>query len=69
MAVCTAPGRPQPPIREATNAGHPVLIEVDLAGARAVKRAMPEVTTVFLPRPAGRRWRAGCPGAAPKPST
>jgi guanylate kinase len=44
-------GTPAAPIREATEAGHPVLIEVDLAGARAVKRAMPEVTTVFLAPP------------------
>ena len=30
------------PVRDATAAGLPVLIEVDLAGARAVKKAMPE---------------------------
>jgi len=39
------------PIREAMAAGHPVLIEVDLAGARAVKKAMPEVLSVFLAPP------------------
>jgi guanylate kinase len=39
------------PVREATAAGYPVLIEVDLAGARAVKAAMPEVVTVFLAPP------------------
>lgn len=39
------------PVRTATAAGIPVLIEVDLAGARAVKRAMPEVVTVFLAPP------------------
>ncbi|WP_139837015.1 guanylate kinase [Mycobacterium szulgai] len=39
------------PVRKATAAGVPVLIEVDLAGARAVKRAMPEVVTVFLAPP------------------
>jgi guanylate kinase len=44
-------GTPAAPIREATEAGHPVLIEVDLAGARAVKTAMPEVITVFLAPP------------------
>ncbi len=42
-------------MREATKAGVPVLIEVDLAGARAVKAAMPEVTTVFLAPPS---WEA-----------
>ncbi|ORV65063.1 guanylate kinase [Mycobacterium europaeum] len=39
------------PVRNATAAGIPVLIEVDLAGARAVKRAMPEAITVFLAPP------------------
>jgi guanylate kinase len=48
-------GTPAAPIREATKAGHPVLIEVDLAGARAVKQAMPEVVTVFLAPPS---WEA-----------
>lgn len=39
------------PVRAATASGLPVLIEVDLAGARAVKRAMPEAITVFLAPP------------------
>jgi guanylate kinase len=39
------------PVRTATAAGLPVLIEVDLAGARAVKRAMPEAVTVFVAPP------------------
>jgi guanylate kinase len=43
------------PVRDAVAAGHPVLIEVDLAGARAVKQAMPEVITVFLAPPS---WEA-----------
>ena len=43
------------PVRAAVAAGHPVLIEVDLAGARAVKRAMPEALTVFLAPP---NWAA-----------
>ena len=48
-------GTPAQPIRDATSAGHPVLIEVDLAGARAVKNAMPEAITVFLAPPS---WEA-----------
>lgn len=48
-------GTPAAPVRDATRAGVPVLIEVDLAGARAVKAAMPEVTTVFLAPPS---WEA-----------
>jgi guanylate kinase len=39
------------PVRAATASGLPVLIEVDLAGARAIKAAMPEVVTVFLAPP------------------
>ncbi|HEX2213537.1 MAG TPA: guanylate kinase [Mycobacterium sp.] len=48
-------GTPAQPIREAVAAGRPVLIEVDLAGARAVKKAMPEALTVFLAPPS---WEA-----------
>lgn len=43
------------PVAQAAAAGHPVLIEVDLAGAEAVKRAMPEALTVFLAPPS---WEA-----------
>lgn len=39
------------PVAQAAAAGHPVLIEVDLAGARAVKQALPEAVTVFLAPP------------------
>ncbi len=39
------------PVRAAAESGRPVLIEVDLAGARAVKEAMPEAITVFLAPP------------------
>lgn len=55
------------PVRDATARGFPVLIEVDLAGAKAVKRAMPEALTVFWRRPAGRTWRPGSSAAAPRP--
>ena len=44
-------GTPAEPVRHAAEAGRPVLIEVDLAGARAVKRAMPDVLSVFLAPP------------------
>ena len=48
-------GTPVQPVRDAAAAGNPVLIEVDLAGARAVKKAMPEAVTVFLAPP---NWEA-----------
>ena len=43
------------PVIHAAATGHPVLIEVDLAGARAVKKAMPDAVTVFLAPPS---WEA-----------
>jgi guanylate kinase len=39
------------PVRTATESGLPVLIEVDLAGAGAIKEAMPEALSVFLAPP------------------
>jgi guanylate kinase len=39
------------PVRDASAAGVPVLIEVDLAGAAAIKSAMPEAVAVFLAPP------------------
>ncbi|MEE2056191.1 guanylate kinase [Rhodococcus artemisiae] len=44
-------GTPAAPVREALDAGRPVLVEVDLAGARAVRTAMPEATLAFLAPP------------------
>ncbi len=44
-------GTPAGPVREALEAGRPVLIEVDLAGARAVHSAMPEANLVFMSPP------------------
>ena len=44
-------GTPAGPVRAATAAGRPVLIEVDLAGAASVKEALPEAVTVFLSPP------------------
>ncbi|BBZ28264.1 guanylate kinase [Mycolicibacterium madagascariense] len=48
-------GTPAEPVRTAARNGCPVLIEVDLAGARAVKAALPEAVTVFLAPPS---WEA-----------
>jgi guanylate kinase len=44
-------GTPRAPVEEALAAGRPVLVEVDLQGARAIKAAMPEAVTVFLEPP------------------
>lgn len=57
-------GTPAAPVREAAAAGHPVLIEVDLAGARAVKAAMPDVLSVFLAPPSWETLRERLRGRA-----
>lgn len=44
-------GTPAVPVREALRQGRPVLVEVDLAGARAVRSALPEAVLVFLAPP------------------
>lgn len=44
-------GTPAKPVREALEHGSPVLVEVDLEGARAVHRSMPEALLVFMAPP------------------
>lgn len=44
-------GTPREPVERALLAGRPVLVEVDLAGARAVKAALPDAVTVFVEPP------------------
>lgn len=44
-------GTPRGPVEAALAAGHPVLLEIDLQGARQVRAAMPEARLVFLAPP------------------
>ncbi|MBF6348585.1 MULTISPECIES: guanylate kinase [Nocardia] len=44
-------GTPAAPVRAALSEGLPVLIEVDLEGARSIRRVMPEAVLVFLAPP------------------
>lgn len=44
-------GTPAAPVEEALYAGRPVLVEVDLEGARNIKNLKPEAITVFLAPP------------------
>lgn len=50
-------GTPAQPVNEALAHGRPVLVEVDLEGARNVKAKMPEATTLFLAPPS---WDVLC---------
>ncbi|MGJ0121307.1 guanylate kinase [Williamsia sp. MIQD14] len=44
-------GTPARPVLDALDAGRPVLVEVDIAGARAVRDRLPDAITVFLTPP------------------
>jgi guanylate kinase len=44
-------GTPRRPVEEALAAGRPALLEIDLQGARQVRRTMPEALFVFLKPP------------------
>lgn len=44
-------GTPRLPVEDAVAAGRPVLLEIDLAGARQVRRTLPEARFVFLAPP------------------
>lgn len=44
-------GTPRTPVEKALAAGRPVLVEVDLGGARAVKAALPDSISVFVEPP------------------
>lgn len=44
-------GTPAAPVRAALAAGRPVLVEVDLEGARSIRKTMPEALLVFLAPP------------------
>lgn len=44
-------GTPRVPVQQALDQGCPVLVEVDLQGARSVKRVVPEAVTVFVAPP------------------
>ncbi|MBM6403749.1 guanylate kinase [Phycicoccus sp. CSK15P-2] len=44
-------GTPRAPVEEILDAGRPALLEIDLQGARQVRRTMPEALFVFLSPP------------------
>lgn len=44
-------GTPRKPVLDALAAGHPIILEIDLQGARQVRRSMPEAYQVFIAPP------------------
>ena len=44
-------GTPSAPVRQSLDEGKPVLVEVDLEGARSVRQVMPEAAMVFMAPP------------------
>ena len=44
-------GTPRGPVQDQLDAGRPALLEIDLAGARQVREAMPQARLVFLAPP------------------
>ena len=46
-------GTPRAKVQEALNAGRPVILEIDLQGARQIRGSMPEAQLIFLAPPAG----------------
>lgn len=44
-------GTPRGPVDDAVRAGRPVILEIDLQGARQIKRNLPEAKLVFLTPP------------------
>ena len=44
-------GTPRAKVQEALNAGRPVILEIDLQGARQIRESMPEAQLIFLAPP------------------
>ena len=51
-------GTPRAPVLKHLAAGDPTLLEIELDGARQVRRSMPEARFVFLAPPSAQRARA-----------
>ena len=70
-------GTPRGPVQAELDAGRPALVEIDLDGARQVRRSMPGARLIFVAPPswwpgsraAARRTRGSGPGAWPPPAS
>lgn len=61
-------GTPRSPVLERLAAGVPVLLEIELQGARQVRAAMPEAQLVFLAPPSWEELRARLVGRGTEPA-
>ena len=61
-------GTPRAPVEEKIAAGIPALLEIDLAGARQVRRAVPEALLVFLAPPSWPELVRRLTGREPTPA-
>jgi guanylate kinase len=44
-------GTPRKPVEEALNRGDSIILEIDIQGARQIKRAMPDAKVIFIKPP------------------
>lgn len=58
-------GTPRGPVEEHLAQGQPVLLEIELEGARQVRRSFPAGFQVFIKPPASRSWSGASGDAAP----
>jgi guanylate kinase len=59
-------GTPRQPVEDALGMGRPALLEIDLAGARQVRTAMPGALQVFLAPPSFADLRKRLPARGPE---
>jgi len=59
-------GTPREPVRVRLRAGQPVLVTIDLRGARQVRAAMPRARLVYLAPPGGGAHAAAPPAVGPE---
>jgi guanylate kinase len=61
-------GTPREPVQRRVEAGLPALLEIDLAGARQIRQAMPEALLVFLEPPSWEELVRRLTGRGTEPS-
>lgn len=60
-------GTPKAPIQAWLEAGHDVVLEIEVQGGRQIKAAAPDCVSLFICRRRSRCSKSACGAAAPKP--